>query len=444
MNSLRRFAMLVVALAMLGATGAVSQDAVLLQYRMTEDTVRAMDVVSNQTGAAAGESQAIDATITVLSRARNVDDQGFTEDLYTVDTWIRIESAGEVLDTSEEGSELTGTGITGNRPVTTYRLDWHGRSLGGDDVPTADDPMAKLTNALQSAMGRLPSEPVAPGATWTDATSAEVGEGSAEVTVEWRFDRLAEIDGRQYAILKAEARAVCQNVDAGRKEQRIQIQGMDLHQYIDEYVENLSVAQTVEVQWDIEAGYGVKTIVDQVIQATSLITLTDADTGQVQVAGIPVEVERTGKVGYIRSAYIRGGATPPPSGGTSKYEPALLMTKTVEGSVHLRSGAGTGYSSLGTLRRGDFLKAIGKSGDWVEVVTTNKKTGYVHKSYVSFGVGARTTGDVNFRKGPGTNYSVIRTLSAGAGVTVLEVDGKWAKVRSGSATGYISTGYFSF
>jgi len=296
MNSLRRFAMLVVALAMLGATGAVSQDAVLLQYRMTEDTVRAMDVVSNQTGAAAGESQAIDATITVLSRARNVDDEGFTEDLYTVDTWIRIESAGEVLDTSEEGSELTGTGITGNRPVTTYRLDWHGRSLGGDDVPTADDPMAKLTNALQSAMGRLPSEPVAPGATWTDATSAEVGEGSAEVTVEWRFDRLAEIDGRQYAILKAEARAVCQNVDAGRKEQRIQIQGMDLHQYIDEYVENLSVAQTVEVQWDIEAGYGVKTIVDQVIQATSLITLTDADTGQVQVAGISVEVERTGKV----------------------------------------------------------------------------------------------------------------------------------------------------
>ena len=63
MNSLRRFAMLVVALAMLGATGAVSQDAVLLQYRMTEDTVRAMDVVSNQTGAAAGESQAIDATM---------------------------------------------------------------------------------------------------------------------------------------------------------------------------------------------------------------------------------------------------------------------------------------------------------------------------------------------------------------------------------------------
>ena len=78
MNSLRRFAMLVVALAMLGATGAVSQDAVLLQYRMTEDTVRAMDVVSNQTGAAAGESQAIDATITVLSRARNVDDQGLS------------------------------------------------------------------------------------------------------------------------------------------------------------------------------------------------------------------------------------------------------------------------------------------------------------------------------------------------------------------------------
>ena len=157
-----------------------------------------------------------------------------------------------------------------------------------------------------------------------------------------------------------------------------------------------------------------------------------------------IRVERTGKVGYIRSSYIRGGPTPPPSGGTSSYEPALLMTKTVGGSVHLRAGAGTGYQSLGTLKRGDFLKAIGRSGDWIEVVTTNKKTGYVHKSYVSFGVGALTTGNVNFRKGPGTNYAVIRTLSTGTGVTVLAVDGKWAKVKSGSTTGYISTGYFSF
>jgi uncharacterized protein YgiM (DUF1202 family) len=157
-----------------------------------------------------------------------------------------------------------------------------------------------------------------------------------------------------------------------------------------------------------------------------------------------IRVERTGKVGYVRSSYIRGSSTPPPSGGTSKYEPALLMTKTVDGSVHLRSGAGSGYQSLGTLKRGDFLKAIGRSGDWIQVVTTNKKTGYVHKSYVSFGVGARTTGDVNFRKGPGTNYPVIRALSTGTGVTVLEIDGKWAKVRAGSATGYISTSYFRF
>ncbi len=158
-----------------------------------------------------------------------------------------------------------------------------------------------------------------------------------------------------------------------------------------------------------------------------------------------IEVKRTGKVGYIRSSYLRGEIpTPPPSSSVSSYEPALLTTKTLDGSVHLRASASTGAASLGTLKRGDFLKGIGRSGDWIKVVTTNNKTGYVRKDFISFGVGATTTGDVNFRSGPGTNYGRIRTLLKGAPITVLKVDGNWAQVRSGRDNGYISASYFSF
>lgn len=297
MNALRRLLSLVVALGILGATGALAQDPVLLRHQMAEDAVLALDVVSEQEGLAADQPQSIDTTMTIVSRGRHITEEGFTEDLYILDQWLRVESPTGVLDTSEEGSELTGAGIGGERGVTTLRLDWRGRPLAGEDVPPPSDAMGALTSALQSAMGQLPEEPVAPGATWSDETSAAVGQGSAQVTVNWRFDRIAEIDGRQYAILKADARAVCSNVDAGRKEQRVQIQGMDIHQYLDEYIEYLSVAQAIEMQWDVEKGYAVTTTIDQVIEATSLITVTDANTDQVLAADVAVQVERTGKTG---------------------------------------------------------------------------------------------------------------------------------------------------
>lgn len=165
-----------------------------------------------------------------------------------------------------------------------------------------------------------------------------------------------------------------------------------------------------------------------------------------------IKVARTGKVGYIMNKYISNGSGGGSTGGSgsgstgsvSSYEAAAVMTKTVNGAVNLRSGAGSGTSSLGTLSRGNFLKVISREGDWVKVVTTNGKTGYVYKNYVSFGVQAKTTGNVNFRKGAGTGYGIIRTLSTGTTVTVVSVDGKWAKVTSGGTTGYISTSYFKY
>jgi len=165
---------------------------------------------------------------------------------------------------------------------------------------------------------------------------------------------------------------------------------------------------------------------------------------------------RTDRVeGYIKTKYIfgatagvtvSGGTTVKPSVTVTRpasYDAAAIMTRTAFGVVNVRKGAGTNYASAGKLSRGDKLYVTGKTGDWYKVQTTSGVTGYVRSDYVSFGVTAKTTGNVNFRKGAGTGYSIIRELASGASVTLHSVDGKWAKVSYGGKTGYVHTSYLN-
>ena len=50
-------------------------------------------------------------------------------------------------------------------------------------------------------------------------------------------------------------------------------------------------------------------------------------------------------------------------------------------SVNFRSGAGTNYSSIGKLNKGDKIEYLGESGSWVKARYSGK-TGYVYGSYV--------------------------------------------------------------
>lgn len=170
-----------------------------------------------------------------------------------------------------------------------------------------------------------------------------------------------------------------------------------------------------------------------------------------------IKVTRTGVTGYIMTKYIFGytvGVTVPPTASAptetkpaitmpTKYDAASIMTRTAYGVVNVRKGAGTGYASVAKLSRGDKLAVTGKSGDWYKVQTAAGKTGYVRKDYVSFGVTTKTTGEVNFRKGPGTNYTIIRELSKGASVIVHSVDGRWAKVTYSGKSGYLHMSYLN-
>lgn len=166
-----------------------------------------------------------------------------------------------------------------------------------------------------------------------------------------------------------------------------------------------------------------------------------------------IKVNATGVTGYLKTKYLTNGSTGSSSGGSSApstgtsaptgsdYDLAAVMTKTFFGTVNLRTGPGTNYGSVAKLPRGTKLAVYGSSGNWYQVRTLDGKTGYISKNYVAFGVPAQVTAGVNFRKGPGTGYSVIRTLANGTAVSAHSVNGKWVKVTHGSNTGYVHISY---
>lgn len=54
----------------------------------------------------------------------------------------------------------------------------------------------------------------------------------------------------------------------------------------------------------------------------------------------------------------------------------------VNGSLNIRSGAGTSYSVKGTLKNGDCVVYLSESGQWTRVLYNGTKKGYVYSSYL--------------------------------------------------------------
>ncbi len=153
-----------------------------------------------------------------------------------------------------------------------------------------------------------------------------------------------------------------------------------------------------------------------------------------------VRVTRTGRVGWVYGQYLKIGAPKKPTGTV-----AQITTKYASSIVNLRAGAGTKYKVIGGYRRGTQLEILSKSGKWyrVQVISTGR-VGYVSRDYVLMGLSARTTAKLNMRTGAGTKYKVMRTLKRGQTITVLKVGDKWSKVQVGSSVGYVSNSYYVF
>jgi len=131
------------------------------------------------------------------------------------------------------------------------------------------------------------------------------------------------------------------------------------------------------------------------------------------------------------------------------------------GSVRLRSGPGTSYSSVTTMSRGTEVTIYGLTDGWYSVKLANGAAGYASSKYItvteSYGsmeesgseetdkaIGAgQTTANLNFRQGPSTSSRKITTLPKGTEVTLYSLDDGWYQAEYKGARGYLSAKYIT-
>ena len=145
------------------------------------------------------------------------------------------------------------------------------------------------------------------------------------------------------------------------------------------------------------------------------------------------------------NAAINGGTIVP-----AKPEEHNTMNKTmfvnVNSSLNIRSGAGTGYSIVGSLKNGQQVTVyemsnnfarIG-SGQWV--CATYLKEGTVAPVVTTKTKYVTANSGLNIRIGAGTGYRVLGTLTKGTRVTVYQESNGWSRIGDGQ---WVSSQYLA-
>jgi uncharacterized protein YraI len=133
------------------------------------------------------------------------------------------------------------------------------------------------------------------------------------------------------------------------------------------------------------------------------------------------------------------------SGGKQVRYTVRITAKT----LNVRSGPGTIYSINRTVSKGSIYTIIEEQGNWGRLLSgagwicldyTEKTEVVQQQSSNKLPYLVRITADsLNVRKGPGTNYDIVRTVSRPSIYTIVEEQGKWGKLKSG--IGYIHLDY---
>lgn len=147
--------------------------------------------------------------------------------------------------------------------------------------------------------------------------------------------------------------------------------------------------------------------------------------------------------GYVYSSYL-SAATSSSTGSSS------LMAATT--NVYVRTGPGSGYSTLGYLGAGQTVTKTGVYGDWTQVVY-NGQTGYVQTAYLSAYTGSSSTASgmliyatqsAYVYSNPSLSSSYFGQLSWGDSITYLGNTGSgWYMVQLGGRQGYVLSAYFT-
>ncbi|WP_417087188.1 SH3 domain-containing protein [Hominenteromicrobium sp.] len=211
------------------------------------------------------------------------------------------------------------------------------------------------------------------------------------------------------------------------------------------YAEEVSAKTTEYVNF--RSGPGTNYSSQGIIASGTTITVTDTSNSEWYAVRLS-----NGSTGYIYAEYISMST----GGSTSNGEER--SAKTTE-YVNFRSGPGTNYNSKGVIALGTTVTVTDTSNaQWYAVRLSNGSTGYIFAQYLKLNSSssatatpapsgseqsAKTTEYVNFRSGPGTNYSSKGVIASGTTVTVTDTsNSEWYAVRlANGSTGYIFAQY---
>ncbi len=154
-----------------------------------------------------------------------------------------------------------------------------------------------------------------------------------------------------------------------------------------------------------------------------------------------------------------------PSFAVTRISPP--MTRQTRGEVNLRGGPGTTYEEVGSVSANSTLQIIGESGDWYVISvngrdvfiaswltyelptaiptvqsSSNRSTSSTSQIQVrrfSSPLNKYTHGLVNLRSGPGTTYSQVGAVVAGATLQVLGQSSDWYLINHNGRDAYIAS-----
>ena len=154
---------------------------------------------------------------------------------------------------------------------------------------------------------------------------------------------------------------------------------------------------------------------------------------------------------YVCTDYLEAdnqSATP-----TEPEKPITGKDYYTTANLNIRDGASTTSSKIGKIPNGTKVSVVDFNSNktWAKVVYNNK-TGWVSAQYLStksqepeqkedtYWTGT-TTQNLNMRKGPSTDYSIIITIPKNSDVKIYETKSGWAKIKYKSYEGYCSASF---
>ena len=151
----------------------------------------------------------------------------------------------------------------------------------------------------------------------------------------------------------------------------------------------------------------------------------------------------SGNQGWVSSSYISASNSNTNNSTNNNTQSNIAIVNT--DGLNFRNGAGTSYSIIKVLNKGEKVEVITESNGWSKV-KHDSRLGYVASQYIdkattNYTIKEVNTDGLNVRTGPSTSYATIGKLNKGTRVEVISESAGWSKINYNNKTAYVSSGY---